>query len=98
MTKVERPITFGMALTLAAGLVIVGWQAVQGQQPPTIPAAKRAPAPPNDPAAEAQVARKVAADRPELRLSEHDRSGIFDPAKIPASSPALDSQVEKGRF
>src|SRR5438046_1430936 len=73
MKTMKHPMAFGVAVAASAGLVILDWQGVRGQQPPTVRAASKA-APPHDPAAEAQTARPVPVDRPEQRLSEHDRS------------------------
>src|SRR4051812_35071825 len=99
MRKARHPMAVGMAFALSTGLLIVGSQALRGQQSPSSTApSPRATTPPHDPAAEAQAARKVAVDRPEQRLNEHDRSGIFDPRQSPPSSPALDAQPEQGRI
>jgi len=53
---------------------------------------------PRDPAAEAIAVRDVPADRPEQRVTDHDRSGDFDPKKPAPLSPAFQSQPKKGRI
>lgn len=53
---------------------------------------------PRDPAAEAVAVRKVPADRPEQRLTEHDRSDVFDPTKPAPINPALKDQPKQGRI
>src|SRR5689334_19360162 len=53
---------------------------------------------PRDPAAEATAIRKVPAERPEQRLTEHDRSEMFDPAKPAPLNPALKDQPKQGRI
>jgi cytochrome c peroxidase len=64
-----------------------------GQVAPAAEAAR-----PRDPAAEAMARRTVPADRPEQKLTEHDRSGIFDPKKPAPLSPALEGQPKQGRI
>jgi cytochrome c peroxidase len=53
---------------------------------------------PRDPAAEAQVVRDVPKDRPEQKLTEHDKSDIFDPTKPAPLTPALKDQPNQGRI
>jgi cytochrome c peroxidase len=53
---------------------------------------------PRDPAAEATAVRDVPAQRPEQRLTEHDRSDVFDPARPAPISPALKGQPNQGRI
>jgi hypothetical protein len=69
-------------------------------------AAGQNPAPPRaaavaseeDPAAAAVAVRPVAADRPEQRLTEHDRAAIFDPKNPAPISPAFGTQPKQGRI
>ncbi len=53
---------------------------------------------PRDPAAEAIAVRKVPMDRPEQKLTEHDRSHLFDPAKPAPINSALKDQPKQGRI
>jgi hypothetical protein len=53
---------------------------------------------PRDPAAEAMSQRKVPVDRPEQRLTEHDRADIFDPTKPAPLTDAFKSQPKAGRI
>ncbi len=53
---------------------------------------------PHDPAAEAVAVRKVAADRPEQRRTEHDRSDLFDTTKPAPLTAALKDQPKQGRI
>lgn len=53
---------------------------------------------PRDPAAEATAVRNVPSERPEQRLTEHDRSDLFNPAKPAPINPALKSQPNQGRI
>ena len=45
---------------------------------------------------DAQTPRDVQATRPEQQKTAHDRSDVFNPAKAPRSSTALESQPQKG--
>src|SRR4051812_27161790 len=56
------------------------------------------PAVPFDAVTDAQEPREVPADRPEQKLSKHDKSDVFEPPTAPSSSPALEKQPEKGRM
>jgi hypothetical protein len=60
--------------------------------------AARAAQRPPDAAAAALEVRSVPADRPELRLSDHDRSDRFDFKKPAPVSPALKGQPNEGRI
>jgi cytochrome c peroxidase len=72
-----------------------GWFPAAGQDAnETAKAARRPP----DAAAEAMEVRSVPADRPELRLTEHDRSDVFDFKKPAPLSPALKGQPKEGRI
>ena len=51
-----------------------------------------------DPAAEAQCSKRVPAERPEQKLTEHDRSPQFDPTKPAPLTPALKDQPKEGRI
>src|SRR4051812_43310762 len=57
-----------------------------------------APQRPRDPAAEAQVQKQVPVERPEQRLTDHDRSPQFDPTKPAPLTPALKGQPKEGRI
>ncbi|MDB5310958.1 MAG: hypothetical protein JWO38_5160 [Gemmataceae bacterium] len=59
---------------------------------------KKQPARPTDPAAEAVRVRPVPADRPELKLTEHDKSDIFDSTRPAPVTPALKNQPNQGRI
>ncbi|MGV3483578.1 MAG: cytochrome B6 [Planctomycetaceae bacterium] len=60
---------------------------------------KAQPSPrPKDVVEDAQTPRKVAAQRPEQQLTEHDRSPGFASGKAPAISPALADQPKDGRL
>ena len=52
---------------------------------------------PHDAVAAAQEARDVPIMRPEQKLTEHDRSGLFGGQKASASSPAFQSQLRAGK-
>ena len=60
--------------------------------------AARSDEPPRDPAAEAVKVQPVPAERPEQRLTEHDKSGKFDPTKPAPVTPALKDQPKAGRI
>jgi cytochrome c peroxidase len=62
----------------------------RGAQPPS--------AVPFDPAAEAVAVRQVAAERPEQRLTDHDRSDVFSPTNPAPLTAALKSQTKQGRI
>lgn len=53
---------------------------------------------PRDPAADAVATEKVALERPEQRLSEHDRSSVFESSKPAPLTRALKSQPNAGRI
>src|SRR5687767_14472940 len=57
--------------------------------------ARRAPA---DAVQDAQTTRAVERTRPEQQLTEHDKSGLFDPLTAPDSSPVLKTQPEEGKI
>ena len=73
-------------VTTSAALVAVFVGIGRGQQPPRQPA---------DAVQEAQTSRDVPLARPELRQTDHDRSGVFGTPS--PSSPVLDAQPDKGR-
>jgi cytochrome c peroxidase len=84
-----------------------GLQAIDAQNPPPDqPTAPAAPAEPQslegqsdfDPATEAVAVRRVALDRPEQQITEHDRSQIFAPARPAPLSPAFAGQAKEGRM
>jgi len=52
---------------------------------------------PHDAVAAAQKTRNVPIVRPEQKLTEHDRSGLFGGQKASASSPAFQSQLRAGK-
>jgi cytochrome c peroxidase len=51
-----------------------------------------------DPAAEAVAVRPDQGNRPEQRLTEHDRSQVFDPARPAPLTPAFQGQPKEGRI
>jgi cytochrome c peroxidase len=53
---------------------------------------------PRDPAAEAMSERKVPVERPEQRITEHDRADIFDPSKPAPLTSDFKSQPKAGRI
>jgi cytochrome c peroxidase len=53
---------------------------------------------PRDPARDAVTVRKTNQERPEQRLTDHDRSDRFDPTKPAPLSDALNNQPKKGRM
>jgi cytochrome c peroxidase len=53
---------------------------------------------PRDPAAEAVKAQPVPAERPEQKVTEHDKSAKFDPTKPAPITPALKDQPNQGRI
>jgi cytochrome c peroxidase len=55
-------------------------------------------APPPDPAAEAVAVKATPVERPEQRLTEHDKADIFRPAVPAPISPALKNQPKEGRI
>ena len=67
---------------------------------PTLLPAQTTPAkkPTPDAIQEAQTPRQVERTRPEQKLTEHDKSDVFAPAKAPNSSPALKQQPEEGQI
>src|SRR3954451_2414052 len=71
-------------------LALSGWALVASQE-------KTTPKP-RDPVAEAQATRTVPVERPEQRLTDHDRSPQFDPTKPAPLTPALKSQPKEGRI
>ncbi len=85
MTNRSRPpVVLAMVFTSWLG----GW----------FPAAAQTARRPPDAAAEAMEVRAVPADRPELQLTEHDRSDVFDFRKPAPVSPALKGQPKEGRI
>jgi cytochrome c peroxidase len=77
------------ALLLIGGVVLGVWsQPGRGQTPPRQPA---------DAVHDAQTPRPAGATRPELRQTDHDRSGVFAPDAAPPSSTALPAQPDGGR-
>jgi cytochrome c peroxidase len=71
----------------------LGWVASQ-----EVPPGKQKAAQPHDPAAEAVKARAVKTERPEQKLTAHDKSDRFDPAKPAPVSAALKGQPKEGRI
>jgi hypothetical protein len=53
---------------------------------------------PRDPVAEAQRVEDVPKDRPEQKLTNHDRSDMFDPTKPAPLTGALKDQPKQGRI
>jgi len=83
-------VAFFAAGTLFSALIL----AAQSGQPagPTDKTAR-----PRDPAAEATGAKDVPKARPEQKLTEHDRSPVFDPTKPAPLTKALKDQPKEGR-
>jgi cytochrome c peroxidase len=90
-------ISYQSALTLIAGIVVGSSLLVAHSQQQERQSRKQDQNP-QDPAAEATAVRKVAADRPEQRLSDHDKSDVFDPAKPAPINQALKQQPNQGRI
>jgi cytochrome c peroxidase len=59
---------------------------------------KKQPAPVKDPAAEALRVQPATGDRPEQKLTDHDKSDKFDPTKPAPINPALKDQPNQGRI
>ena len=88
----QRSITIvGLSITAAlVALLLIGRSGAQdGTSRPTIPAP--------DAVAQAQTTSPVPVQRPEQRLTDHDRSTAFRPENAPASSPAFQNQPEQGQ-
>jgi cytochrome c peroxidase len=84
-------------LVFAAGILAGGM--LVAARPDEPPGGTGAAEPkPRDPAAEAVRVQPVPAERPEQRLTEHDKSPAFDPAKPAPVSPALKDQPKQGRI
>jgi hypothetical protein len=77
---------------LGCGLVLGAWVAASAMQLP------QGNQPVRDPAAEALKEQPVPADRPELKKTEHDKSGAFDWKKPAPLTPALKDQPNEGRI
>ncbi len=81
----QRVFTWGV---FAGSLLLGGSMPIAGQE-----TAKGVP----DPAAEAVSVKDVPIERPEQKLTDHDRANLFDP-KVPAFlTPALKDQPDQGR-
>ncbi|MGN6134148.1 MAG: hypothetical protein ACTHOU_06575 [Aureliella sp.] len=83
--------------------------AATSQQPANQPPAARRPAgqaadkaadrrTSPDAVEDAQTPRKASSDRPEQKLSEHDRSDVFSPKSAMPISPALADQAKDGKL
>src|SRR4051812_6210439 len=70
---------------LGAGLLASAALAVAAQPPA-----------PHDAVADAQTPREAPSVRPEQKLSAHDRSGVFDPAKARPNSSTVEAQPDRG--
>lgn len=82
-------ITLLFAMAATSALVGFAQTGVKKKSPP--PAAR-------DAIVEAQTPRPATATRPEQKLSTHDKSDVFSGDKSPAASPAIDKQLDGGRF
>src|SRR5437868_10117356 len=98
---------FALIVTLLLASRSYAQQPVQQPTPATRPparlpdnSAKQLPPSerPRDPAAEAMVVRNVPIERPEQRLTEHDRSKLFDPQNPAPITKALKDQTKEGRI
>src|SRR5687768_18338547 len=83
-----------------SGLAVVAaapwqWALAQDQNRPRGDAGPK-PGVVQDAIADAQTPRDAAATRPEQQKTAHDKSDVFNPAKAPRSSTALESQPQKG--
>ncbi|MBN9122142.1 MAG: cytochrome B6 [Planctomycetes bacterium] len=78
-----------LAIPLVAGTFLGTWM---------VSAAPQQPQPVRDPAAEALKALPVAEERPEQKLTEHDKSDKFDWKKPAPLNPALKDQPNAGRI
>ena len=85
----------GLAVAFVAGVLTSGLLLSARPQPPDD---KKGQALPHDPAAEALRVKQLPTDRPEARLTEHDKSGAFDPTKPAPLTPALKDQPNQGRI
>src|SRR3954465_1639645 len=83
----------GLALTIAACSRDAAAQDQQQQQQRRQRAAAA-----TDAVQDAQTPRDVPQTRPEQQKNEHDRSDVFNPAKAPRSSSALENQPQKGEI
>lgn len=88
-------IKLGFTMGLAFGLSAAGLLLAARSDPPG-PEGHKLP-PVRDPAAEALNVRRDSAERPERRLTPHDRSAAFDPAAPAPVSPHLKNQPKGGR-
>jgi cytochrome c peroxidase len=86
----------GSVATFVAGILLGSFLLTARSDDP--PGKKADPAKPRDPAAEATTVRETPAERPEQKLTEHDKSGKFDPTKPAPINPALKSQPKEGRL
>jgi cytochrome c peroxidase len=78
---------------VSVALIGTGWLIATAAQPPARPHDR-----PHDPAAEATGAKVVPAERPEQKLTEHDRSALFDWTKPAPLTAALKDQPNQGRI
>src|SRR4051794_19336474 len=85
-----RPIVGLGTAVLTGGLALGLSSLATGRQAP------RAASPPPDATAAVQDVREQPMTRPEQKLTDHDRSGIFDPTRVPPASTAFEDQPEKG--
>ncbi|MCK0511264.1 cytochrome B6 [Aromatoleum buckelii] len=89
MNRRRSPV-FGASVVVAA--LLTGGAPSHAQDAPDRPAAA-----PRDAAAEVQTPGQVPITRPEQRLSEHDRSNVFNPPEGAPLSPAFRNQPDNGR-
>src|SRR5579872_5695681 len=79
-------VAVGVALGLATQALVVSSQED----------GKKAPPPPHDAVTDAQTPRPAPANRPEQKKNAHDRSDVFQAAKAPVLTAALNDQPKGG--
>jgi len=88
----------GLAIAFLGGLFVGSMLLVLRSGEPDKAKAPPTVTQPADPAAEAVARREVKIERPEQRLTEHDRSDRFDPTRPAPLTAALKDQPKQGRI
>jgi hypothetical protein len=91
LIRLASLVLFGAGILVGSTLLLLGSDEPRGDK---LNRDRR----PDDPAAEATAVRDVPAERPEQRLTKHDRSDAFDPAKPAPLTAALADQPKQGRI
>ncbi len=92
MQRYRHFLWLGAAVVLTAGILLASRPADQPDQKPQ-------PQPPKpDAVEEAQTSKKVPVERPEQRLTDHDKSPLFDPNRPAPLTKAFEQQPEHGRM